>query len=356
MSKNKNEKKCCKTSIGGQALIEGIMMQNPNGKAAVSVRTPDGKIDTQEIKVKHAKDKFKPFGWPLIRGVVNYVESMMFGYKCLMISADKSGLEDIEDSEENMSKLDKWLNAHINKKVMNFITGFASIIGVALAFLLFMYLPTRLADFINDLAGGVLTNYRELFSGIIRMVIFVGYIAAVSLMKDIKRTFMYHGAEHKTIFCYEKGLELNVENVKKQSRFHPRCGTSFIFVIIIISVIISSVIAISFPALRDAENKLIWMAVKIMILPVVTGLSYEFIRYAGKHDNFIVRLLASPGLWMQRLTTKEPDDRMIEVALSAFIEVLDDEEKSKYKHKECEAEHDEHIIQKNIGDTEEQCD
>ncbi len=313
-----------KASIGGQALIEGIMMQGPEG-AAVSVRCPDGTIDTEKIEVKHIKDKIKFFGRPMIRGIVNYVESMMFGYKCLMMSAEKSGLEDIEESEENMSKLDKWLNEHINKKVMGVLTAIASVIGVCLAFVLFFYLPTITVDLINKLASGALDNFRALFEGIIRMVIFVAYLALVSLMKDIKRTFMYHGAEHKTIFCYENGLELNVENVKRQSRFHPRCGTSFIFVIIIISVIISSAISVAFPELRN--RRLIWMAIKILILPIVTGLSYEFIKYAGKHDNLFVKILAAPGLWMQRLTTKEPDESMIEVAIEAFKAVMPDKEK-----------------------------
>lgn len=323
--KKDNKDLCCnKTSIGGQALIEGIMMQNPNGTAAISVRCPDGTIDTEKVEVKHVRDKFKFLGWPMLRGVVNYIESMIFGYKCLMISAEKSGLEDMEESEENMSKLDKWLNDHLNKKVMGVLTAIASVIGVGLAFLLFFYLPTVIVDFINKLAGESLDNFRALFEGIIRMAIFVLYIAAVSLMKDIKRTFMYHGAEHKTIFCYEKGLDLTVENVKKQSRFHPRCGTSFIFVIIIISVIISSALSI-FTDLRD--NTLLWMIAKIMILPLVTGLSYEFIRYAGKHDNALVKILAAPGLWMQRLTTKEPDDGMIEVALEAFKAVIPKEDK-----------------------------
>lgn len=308
-----------KTSVGGQALIEGIMMMGPKG-AAVSVRTPDGTIDTEILEVKHIKDKIKFLGWPLIRGIVNYVESMIFGYKCLMMSAEKSGLEDIEE-EENSSKLDKWLNEHLNKKVMGIITGIASVLGVGLAFLLFFYLPTVAVDFINKLSGEVLTNFRALFEGIIRMAIFVSYIALVSLMKDIKRTFMYHGAEHKTIFCYENGLDLTVENVRKMSRFHPRCGTSFIFVIIIISVIISSALSI-FTHLHD--NTLVWMLAKIMILPLITGISYEFIKYAGKHDNLLVKILSAPGLWMQRLTTKEPDDSMIEVALASFKAVITD--------------------------------
>jgi uncharacterized protein YqhQ len=154
------------------------------------------------------------------------------------------------------------------------------------------------------------------------MAIFVAYIALVSLMKDIKRTFMYHGAEHKTIFCYEQGCELTVENVKKQSRFHPRCGTSFIFVILIISVIISSAISVTWPELRN--RTIIWIAIKVLILPLITGISYEFIKYAGRHNNIFVKILAAPGLWMQRLTTKEPDDNMIEVALASFKAVITD--------------------------------
>ena len=320
MSQNK-DKTLHKTSVGGQALIEGIMMQGPKG-AAVSVRTPDGTIDTEMVEFKHAKDKFKPLGWPLIRGVVAYIESMLFGYKCLMISAEKSGLEDMEESEENMSKLDKWLNDHINKKVLGVLTGIASVIGMLLAFLLFFYLPTIAVDFINKLSGDILSNYRALFEGIIRMIIFVAYIALVSLMKDIKRTFMYHGAEHKTIFCYEKGCELTVENVRKQSRFHPRCGTSFIFVILIISVVISSAISVTWPQLRD--QTVLWIAIKILILPLITGISYEFIKYAGRHENIFVKILSAPGLWMQKLTTKEPDDDMIEVALASFKAVITD--------------------------------
>ncbi len=319
MSQKENLKH--KTSVGGQALIEGIMMMGPEG-AAVSVRTPDGNIDTEKIPVKHLRDKYKFFGLPIIRGIVNYVESMIFGYKCLMMSAEKSGLDDMQNDEENMSKLDKWLNDHLNEKVLGVLTAIASVLGMGLAFVLFFYLPTVSVKFLDNITDGALTNFKALFEGIIRMCIFVVYIALVSLMKDIKRTFMYHGAEHKTIFCYENGLELTVENVKKQSRFHPRCGTSFIFVIIIISVILSSVISIAFKGLH--ENTVVWMAVKLLILPLIAGISYEFIRYAGKHDNLLVKVLAAPGLWMQRLTTKEPDDSMIEVALASFRAVITD--------------------------------
>lgn len=332
-----------KISVGGQALIEGIMMMGPKG-AAVSVRCPDGKIDTEIVEVKHFKDKFKPLGWPMVRGIVNYVESMMFGYKCLMMSAEKSGLEDLEESDENQSKLDKWLSEHLSKGVMNVLTAVASVLGVALAFLLFFYLPSLIVDGINHLSGDRLTDLRALFEGIIRMAIFVVYIALVSLMKDIRRTFMYHGAEHKTIFCYESGLPLTVENVKKQSRFHPRCGTSFIFVIIIISVVISSAVSVIAPELRN--ERLVWMAVKLLILPFVTGISYEFIKYAGKHDNLFVKICAAPGLWMQRLTTKEPDEAMIEVAIEALNCSLTGEALEKEEAEET-------IVPTEIEDTEE---
>ena len=319
MAQNENIK--AKASVGGQALIEGIMMMGPEG-AAVSVRTPDGSIDTEKVPVKHLKDKFKFLGLPIIRGIVNYIESMTFGYKCLMISAEKSGLDNLSENDENSSKLDRWLNDHLNKKVMALLTGIASVLGIGLAFLLFFYLPTVSVKFLDSLTGGAITNFKALFEGIIRMCIFVLYIALVSLIKDIKRTFMYHGAEHKTIFCYENDLELTVENVKKQSRFHPRCGTSFIFVIIIISVILSSLISVTFKGIH--ENTVLWMIVKLLILPLIAGISYEFIKYAGKHDNFLVKILAAPGLWMQRLTTKEPDDDMIEVALAAFKAVINE--------------------------------
>ena len=318
---SKNSSVIHKTSVGGQALIEGIMMQGPKG-AAMSVRLPDGTIDTEEKEFRHIRDKVKFLGFPVIRGCVNFVESMIFGYKCLMESAEKSGFEEIENSEENQSKLDKWLSEHLSKKVMSVITVVASVLGVLLAFALFFFLPSKITDFFNNLASGALSNFRALIEGIMRMIIFIAYIALVSLMKDIKRTFMYHGAEHKTIFCYEHGLELTVENVRKQSRFHPRCGTSFMFVMIIISVIISSIISVAFPYLRN--NIAVWMIIKLLILPLVMGFGYEFIKYAGRHDNTLVKILSAPGLWMQRLTTKEPDDSMIEVGIAAFKAVITD--------------------------------
>ncbi len=318
----KTAKQTHKTSVGGQALIEGIMMQGPKG-AAMAVRLPDGSIDVEEKQVKHIRDRIKFLGWPIIRGIVNFIESMIFGYKCLMESAEKSGLEDLDGDTEEMSKLDKWINDHWGPKAMSIVTGIASVLGIALAFALFFWLPTFIVNLINSHTPTVdLTNYRALLEGVMRMIIFIVYMVLVSFMKDIKRVFMYHGAEHKTIFCYESGDALTVENVRKQSRFHPRCGTSFMFVMIILSVLLSSVISIAFPHLRDITA--LWMVVKICLLPLVMGLGYEFIKYAGRHDNIFVKILSAPGLWMQRITTKEPDDSMIEVGIAAFKAVITD--------------------------------
>lgn len=323
MSKNK----CCdaeKISVGGQALIEGIMMQGPKG-AAMSVRLPDGTIDTEKLEVKHIRDKFKPAGWPIIRGVFNMVESLLFGYKCMEKSAVKAGLDDDDMDPEKMSKLDKWLSEHFGPKMMAVITGISMVLGVILAFGLFTYLPAIIVDKADELIfKNALQNIHPLFEGIMRMIIFVAYIWIVSKIPDIKRVFMYHGAEHKSIFCYEAGLELTVENVRKQKRFHPRCGTSFIFVILIISILISSVLVVVFRGIDD--NRVVWMAVKLLILPLIVGIGYEFIKYAGKHDNLLVRILSKPGMWMQKLTTQEPTDDIIEVGIEAIKAVLYDSE------------------------------
>ncbi len=309
----------CKISVGGSALIEGIMMQGPKG-AAMSVRLPDGTIDTEKLEVKHLKDKFKPAGLPLVRGVVNMVESLLFSYKCMEKSAVKAGLDDDTDPEE-MSKLDKWLSDHFGPKMMAVITGIAMVLGVFLAFVLFTYLPSIIVDTADKyIFRNALQNIHPLFEGIMRMVIFVLYIWLVSKMPDIKRVFMYHGAEHKSIFCYEADLPLTVENVREQKRFHPRCGTSFIFVILIISIFISSALVVAVPSIDD--NRVIWMLVKLLILPLTVGIGYEFIRYAGKHNNAFVRLLSAPGLWMQKITTQEPTDDIIEVGIASIKAVL----------------------------------
>ena len=314
MSENK---KTHKTSVGGQALIEGIMMQGPKG-VATAIRKPDGDILVEHHDVKHIKDKVKILGFPLIRGIVNFIESMILGYKMLMHSAEVSGMEDIEDAE--MNKFEKWLTDKLGDKFMDFIMGIASVLGFALAFLIFFYLPVFVFNKLNGLLDGSLTAWQGTIEGVLKIIIFVVYIAIVSQMKDIKRTFMYHGAEHKSIACYEAGLDLTVENVKKCCRFHPRCGTSFIFVVLILSIVFATLLSKIFPDI--AKIRVLWMLLKLAFIPVLMGVSYEFIRYAGKHDNVFVKILSAPGLWMQRLTTKEPDDEIIEVGIASLKAVI----------------------------------
>lgn len=308
-----------KTSVGGQALIEGVMMQGPKGMAT-AVRNPDKEIIVEYHEVKHIRDKFKFFGFPVIRGVVNFIESMKIGYKTLMYSAEVSGMEDFE--EENPSKFEKWILDKFGDKLMGFITGIASVLGVVLAFLLFMYFPVLFFSKVNEWTGNAITDYRGLIEGVLKIIIFIIYIALVSRMKDIKRTFMYHGAEHKSITCYELGEELTVENVKKCSRFHPRCGTSFIFVILIFSIVVYTVVAKIFPQI--AAIRVLWVLLRLAFLPLIMGLGYEFIKYAGRHDNLFVKIVSAPGLWMQRLTTKEPTDDIIEVGIEALKAVITD--------------------------------
>ncbi len=317
MSKNSQHK----TSIGGQALIEGIMMKGPKG-TAMSVRMPDGTIDT-ELEEAPKKKKSILFRIPIVRGVFAFADSMISGYKYLMKSADKAMTE--EEKEEDMSKLDKWLSEHLSDKMMTVVTGVSSIIGVLLAMVIFLYLPIETVDLFDEfiLTSIDISKYHTLFEGIMRIIIFILYMYLCSKMSMIKRVFMYHGAEHKTIFCYENGLELTVENVRKMSRFHPRCGTAFMFVMLILSMILSFSLVLIFPALATI-NKVLWMLIKIAILPFVMGLGYEFIKYAGKHENAVVNFLSYPGLLMQRITTVEPTDDIIEVAIESIKAVLTD--------------------------------
>ena len=318
MSKNLKHK----TSIGGQALIEGIMMRGPKGNA-MSLRLPDGTIETEVEEYIPWKNKCKLFGLPLVRGVVGFAESMITGYKYLMKSADKTLTE--EEKAEDMSKLDKWLNDHMGEKMMAVISLISAVLGVGLSFLIFMYIPTLAVDLFDDyiLRSIDLAKYHPLFEGVLRIIIFISYMVVVSKMSMIKRVFMYHGAEHKAIFCYENGLDLTVENVKKMSRFHPRCGTAFMFVMLIISMFLSFSLVVIFPELQTI-SKILWIMVKIAILPLVMGIGYEFIKFAGKHDNIIVSILAYPGLLMQRITTVEPTDDIIEVAIESIKAVITD--------------------------------
>ncbi len=316
--KNRKEKQEF-VSVGGQALMEGIMMRGPGG-LAMSLRLPDGTIETTNRTIKQLKDKYKLFGWPLVRGFVGFIESMILGYKCLMESAEKTGFD--SSGEEDTSKFDKWLTKHFGPKLMGVIGVISAVLGFGLAFLLFFYLPSFIFDTINKYLSFDIISFKVIIEGIIRIILFVSYMALVAMMKDIKRLYMYHGAEHKAIFCYESGEELTIENVRKQKRFHPRCGTSFIFVMIILSILISSVVALVFPVLTEPGNRAWWMLVKLMIVPVIMSIGYEFIRYAGCHHNIFIKILSAPGLWMQRITTKEPTDDIIEVGIAALKAVL----------------------------------
>lgn len=399
-----SKEKCCKkTSIGGQALIEGIMMRGPH-KTVMSVRKNDGQIVSENLNTTSLKDKCGFFGLPIIRGSVSMVESLVFGYKALMRSADLSGMLEEEEAEKK-AKADKKAakNAKVEEEstaeiaaetvvdisettaeldeivtdadettddetvaesadesaadavavdgetdsaaqaeetktetetpmekktekksengiLMAIIGAISMVFGIALALALFFYLPSLIFKYANHLAGGQMTAYQAAFEGVLKIIIFVIYLILVSQMKDIKRVFMYHGAEHKTIFCYEHGNELTVENVRKEKRFHPRCGTSFLILMLIVSIIFYMIIARIFPDL--ASNIALWTLIRIACLPLLVGIGFELIKFCGRHDNFVTRIISAPGVWLQRITTKEPDDSMIEVAIEAMTAVI----------------------------------
>lgn len=315
-----SDKKTHITSVGGQALIEGVMMQGPRG-VATAVRKPDGEILVEHHNVKKLRDKSKFFALPIIRGIVAFIESMILGYKLLMYSAEASGMDDMEDTE--MNKFEQWLTDKLGDKLMSIVMGIASVIGFALAFVIFFWFPVFIFNKINELSGYSITAWQGTIEGSLKIVIFVAYMAIVSQMKDIKRTFMYHGAEHKSIACYEAGLDLTVENVKKCTRFHPRCGTSFMFVMLILSIVVVTILSF-FVDESLKQNTVLWMLIKLPMIPIIMGLGYEFIKYAGKHNNLFVKILSAPGLWMQRITTKEPDDKIIEVGIEALKAVITD--------------------------------
>lgn len=299
------------TSIGGQALIEGILMKSPE-KTALAVRMPDGSIDISYFEAQSLRQKYKILNIPIIRGVVGFVESMVQGYKAMMISADKSGFTDLEEeSSKEQEKKD-------NSTLLNIVMVIGAVLGVALSVVLFMYLPRLFVSGIEYLFSVSINNklLRSAIEQVLKLAIFVGYVFAVSFMKDIKRVFMYHGAEHKTIFAYEKGLELTVENVRKQKRFHPRCGTSFMILMILISVILSTIVQMIFPGVYDV--RMLWVIAKILLIPFTCGIGFEVLKICGKYDNIITRIISAPGMWLQRVTTKEPEDDMIEIAIEAL--------------------------------------
>ena len=299
-----------KTSIGGQALIEGIMMRGPK-KTAMAVRnTKTKEIALEEYPTKGA-DRAKLFKVPFIRGIFNMIDSLSFGYKCLMRSAELSGLEDEEDEKKKAKGPSAW-----DKLFEKLMMPIATVLAVALALGLFVWLPEQLWKWMTFRAPAVAQNYylRACFAGVMRIILFVGYVWLTSLMKDIRRTYMYHGAEHKTIFCYEKGLPLTVENVRPQTRFHPRCGTSFMVLMLIVGILVSMFIRI--------DNVLLRTLVKLLTFPIVVGVGYELIKFAGRHDNLLTRIISAPGKWLQHLTTREPDDSMIECAIAAMEKVI----------------------------------
>ncbi|MBP1536329.1 MAG: DUF1385 domain-containing protein [Ruminococcus sp.] len=306
-----------KSKIGGQAVIEGVMMRGID-KAAMACRLPSGEIDLEEWAIKGGKNA--PFyrKIPFVRGVFVFITSMIDGYKCLSRSADKQ-MSAEQDDDEEPSKFEKWVDEKLGDKLMPIITTVSIILGLALAIALFMLLPSGISKLIDKFVVSLSPIAKNIIEGIIKIAIFIGYTSLTALMKDIRRTYEYHGAEHKTITCYEHGDELTVENVKKHCRFHPRCGTSFIFLVLFISIFVSTVFRVSW------GNIFVRVLVKIALLPIVMGISYELIRLAGKYDNIVTRVISAPGLWIQRITTREPDGEEIECAIKALTACIPDD-------------------------------
>ncbi len=322
---------CCekfKTMIGGQALIEGIMMRGPETDAIV-IRGKDGlNIETFPRKLPPKKSVRN---LPLLRGVFNFFDAQVTGVKALMRSADLAPEEYGE--EEKPSKLDLWLEKKLgNEKFQSFVLGSAVFVGLAMSVALFFLLPGIIGGFFDRWIPNLLL--LNLFEGVIRMMIFTGYMLLVSRMKEMKRVFAYHGAEHKTIRCYEAGLPLTVENVRRQTRKHPRCGTSFLLVVMILSILVfsvaSSLLLAVVPGLEALRGsfwyRLVMLVFKLALLPVVVAFSYEINRWVGRHDNALTRILTAPGLWFQNFTTNEPDDTMIQVGIAALEAVLPEKE------------------------------
>ena len=327
MQTNQNSEKF-KTMIGGQALIEGIMMRGPKLDAVV-VRGKDGL--TVETSPRKFHPKESPLSWPLIRGAVNFFDAQVTGVKALMRSADLSP----EEYQEEPSKLDKWLEKKLgDEKFQKAVVGIAVALGLCMSIALFFLLPMVIGSLFDGLIHNNLV--RNLLEGLVRIIIFVVYMLLVSRMGEMKRVFSYHGAEHKTIRCYEAGLPLTVENVRQQTCKHPRCGTSFLLVVMILSILVfsvaSSILLALVPNLEAICGpilyKLLMIVYKLLLLPLVVAISYEINRLVGRHDNWFTRLLTAPGLWFQNFTTNEPDDTMIEVGIAALTAVLPEEEGS----------------------------
>ncbi len=299
-----------RTSIGGQALIEGILMRGPK-KQAIVCRTADGLVEKVD-ELRLIKDRYPILGVPFIRGCVTFLDSMVKGMQALTYSADLIPVE--EQGEPD--KLDKWIESHFSEeKAKKLIIGAAVVLGVLLSLLLFIFLPAFVVGLFKGLSGHYFV--RNISEGVVRIIILLCYMKLCTLSPDVKRLFRYHGAEHKTIFCYEHGKELTVDNVRPESRFHPRCGTSFLLVVVVVSILVNSVVR--------ADNTFVRMGCHLLLLPIVVGISYEINRWCGKHDNALSAALSAPGKWLQRITTSEPDDGMIECAIRALQLVIPEE-------------------------------
>ena len=314
--KKENESACSARlgKVGGGALIEGVMMRAGND-VAVTCRREDGRLCLIREQHMPLREKCKFFGLPFVRGAVNFVESMILSMKTLNQSAEIFG------EEEEESRAEKWMKAHLGFGLMGIITAVATVLGVLLSLALFLYLPRLVSGWIETLAGGLPEWASGVIEGGVKVVIFVAYISLVSLMPDIRRTFMYHGAEHKSIACYEAGAELTPAEAKKYSRFHPRCGTSFMFVMILLGIAIGIALRYLLPD-WVIGNSLLYTVIRVLLLPLVMAFGFEFIRFAGKHPNAFTRALSAPGMWMQRLTTLEPDEAMLEVAITSLKAAL----------------------------------
>lgn len=316
MAKNceNKEQGCFRTSIGGQALIEGILMRGPE-KQAIVVRSTEGLVEKVE-ELKLVRDKYPILGLPVIRGAVTFVDSMVKGVKALMFSADYFPEED-----ESPSKFELWLEKKFGSKQMEkLIVALAVVLSIGMTVVLFFLLPTFLAGFVSRFIP--VAAVHNLAESVIKLTIFFCYMLLCSKQKDIQRVFGYHGAEHKTIFCYEAGLPLTVENCRIQTRFHPRCGTSFLFVVVVVSILVSSVVF----SFVNWQNLWVRFGLHLLLLAPIVGVTYEFNRFVGRHDNPVTNFLAKPGLWLQKFTTNEPDDSMLEVAIRALELVLPTEE------------------------------
>ncbi len=304
--------KLCSSGIGGQAVMEGIMMRNKD-RYAVAVRQSDGSIVVDTQKYKGITGKCKLFQLPFIRGIFSFIDSLILGIKTLTFSA--KFFDDEAEYLDEPDKFEQWLTDKFGDKAEKVIMGFTVVFSIIIAIGLFMVLPLFIADIMERYVSWVTPGHVPVIEGVVKMILFIAYLLLISLMNDIKRTFMYHGAEHKCINCIENGHVLTVDNVRKSSRYHKRCGTSFLLVVLIISIVMFILI----------RTDIVWLryVTRILLVPVIAGLSYEFIRKAGSSNNKVINVLSMPGMWMQKITTKEPTDDMIEVAIEAVEAVFD---------------------------------